>query len=183
MKWSKLKSMVSNQFAKSLRDSISLNSTRYGNCSCGHAWITLDGHIIANFCTRAYWNRQVYDQSQSIYIFSNITDQEQKRYRHQWVSYGDMSRQGFYAACWEYVHELNIEQALSSDNIVIQALAVIDKRVGKRRLTKLEEKPMHPLAKKLLRHRITLENCIELSRHTASKGKENEHKNRTKQKS
>lgn len=177
MKWSKLKIMVSNQFADSVKDSISLNSTCYGNCSCGHAWITLNRQVIANFCTRAYWNRQVYDHKDSTYKHSNVTQHEEKRYRYQSVNYGDVSRQGFYLSCWQFLHTLSIDQALLSDDIVIQALAVIDKRVGKRRIIQLEETPMHQLAKTLLRHRVNIEIKNRHSRHTASKGSYNEHKN------
>ena len=53
MKWSKLKQLVEQGFAPSLAKRLTINSTAYGACTCGHAWLTLDGEVIANFCTRA----------------------------------------------------------------------------------------------------------------------------------
>jgi len=56
MKWSKLKSEIEKKICDDLKNRVSINSTRYGNCTCGHAWITLDKEVIVNFCTMAFWN-------------------------------------------------------------------------------------------------------------------------------
>ena len=162
MKWSKLKSLVEAKMSPSLQKRVSIYSTAYGNCSCGHAWITLDKKIIANFCTRAFWNRV--DGSYFLHnnrwttnnpVPSYVTLAQKKSYGA--MEYGELSRQNAYLSCWEYVHDLSIDEALKSDDPLIQSLAVIDKRVGKRRLKKLKDKKLHPLARKLLILKICLE--------------------------
>ncbi len=144
MRWSKLKMLTEARFAESVKKRLTINSTRYGNCHCGHAWLSLDGEIVANFCTRAYYNR-----------LNDLQDEKTiPHYKNQAVEYGEMSRQDVYQACWTFVHELSIEQALASDNPLIQSLAVVDGRLGKKRLLALEDQALHPLAKKLLRLRL-----------------------------
>lgn len=141
MRWSKLHSLVIERFAEPLQGRLDIQSTRYGNCSCGHAWLTLDGAVIANFCTRAHHLAQVRD---SFEMPPNAM------YRSQFTAYGEMSRQGAYEACWAFVHELAIEQAVASRNPLIQTLGVADSRIGRRRLAMLIPKALHPLARHVL---------------------------------
>jgi hypothetical protein len=136
MRWSKLRSLVKEGFADSIASRIDIQSTRYGACTCGHAWITLDDEVIANFCTRAHYNAQFLDASY--------------RPRHQFADYGELSRQDAYRACWEFVHSLPIESALTDPDPLVQSLAVLDRRLGKRRLAGLDSNGFHPLAAVLL---------------------------------
>src|SRR5829696_7133941 len=101
MRWSKLRSLVKESLADSLRSRVDIQSTRYGNCSCGHAWITLDGEVLANFCTRANYLAQAGSAKAGTVP------------RHQFTEYGELSRQDAYRACWELVHSLTIEAALA----------------------------------------------------------------------
>jgi hypothetical protein len=162
MKWSKLKSLVEAKICSSLKTRVSIYSTAYGNCSCGHAWLTFDKIIIANFCTRAFWNRV----NGSYYMYNHrwttnnpvphyVPLTQRKIYGA--MEYGELSRQNAYLSCWEYVHHLGIEEALESSDPLIQSLAIIDSRVGKRRLEKLQDKNLHPLAVKLLNIRSSLQ--------------------------
>ncbi|WP_245671439.1 SF0329 family protein [Pseudobacillus wudalianchiensis] len=62
-----------------------------------------------------------------------------------------------YDAFVQYPH-FSIEEAIRSDNVVIQALAMIDKRLGKRRLTHLKFDPdTHPLVTTFYRIRYEAE--------------------------
>jgi hypothetical protein len=144
MRWSKLRKLVESRFADEVRGRVAINSAAYGRCSCGHAWVTLDGEVIANFCTRAYLN-QVYG--------GGGTDKTKKKYRDQFVVYGEGSRQDFYQSCWDYIHKLSIDEALVETDPIIQAFAVIDRRVGKSRLAKIEPDKLHPLARRLYTER------------------------------
>jgi|SRR5579884_264040 len=153
MKWSKLKSLIETRFADSVKGRIEINSTRYGNCSCGHAWLTLDGELVANFCTRAYWNKKLYEKSHG----EPLPEKHKTKFKEQPVEYGEMSRQDVYKACWEFVHDLSIQQALSDDDPLIQTLAVLDKRLGKRRLSAIDGEKLHPLAKKMFLLRTSIE--------------------------
>lgn len=141
MRWSKLRALVRERFAPSLLSRLDIHSARYGACSCGHAWITLDGEVIANFCTRAAYKERGYEPK---------SDKINPMYKHQFASYGELSRQDAYKACWAFVHDLSIEEALADSDPLIQTLAVVDDRIGKRRLGKIDEAVLHPLAKALL---------------------------------
>lgn len=138
-------------FAESLRDRVDIQSTRYGSCSCGHAWLTLDGEVIANFCTRAHYIAQAMEPS-SAKIGTTA--------RHQFAEFGELSRQDAYKACWEFVHSLSIEAALADPDPLVQSLAVLDKRVGKRRLAQLEPPRFHRLAQVLLKVRNEAEGLL-----------------------
>ena len=148
MRWTKLKHLVEANFAPTLSRRLAINSTAYGNCSCGHAWLTLDGEVAANFCTRAYWNKEM----------GREPERTNPMYAHQLASYGEMSRQDAYKACWAFVHELPIDQSLRDDDPLIQTLAVVDKRLGKRRLQNIDPTSLPPLARRLFEERFASEN-------------------------
>ena len=144
MKWSKLKSLVEKQFAASVQPRVSIFSTAYGNCSCGRAWLTVDGEEIVNFCTRAAAN-----------VGLGWSD---------WVvppmGYGELSRQDAYKACWAVVHDLTIDAALADEDPLVQTLAVLDRRLGKRRLRNLDWNRLHPLAQEMFALRLGCEDLV-----------------------
>ena len=144
MRWSKLRKLVEKRFCDEVKRRVAIKSTVYGNCSCGHAWVTLDGEVLANFRTRAYWNE----------IGGQAAENTINKYRDQYVVYGEGSRQDFYESCWDYVHKIPIDDALSESDPVVQAFAVIDRRVGKRRLAKIDQDKLHPLARRLFLERM-----------------------------
>jgi hypothetical protein len=162
MKWSKLKSLVESKFSTSLQRRVSINSTAYGNCGCGHLWITIDKKVAANFCTRAFWNRvsgDYYRENNRWKSDNPVPDHVTKSQRESYgeVEYGELSRQDAYLSCWEYIHKLDHQTALASDDPLIQSLAVLDKRLGKRRLGIIGQNKLHPLARKLYLFRVQLE--------------------------
>ena len=150
MKWSKLKSLVEARFAPSVKKRLAINSTRYGNCTCGRAWITLDGKEIANFCTRAYH-----------LVEGGYVDPATRRTNETLVDFGELSRQNAYESCWAFVHDLSIEDALQDSDPLIQTLAVLDSRLGKRRISQIDIETLHPLARRLFEVRAEAERNIE----------------------
>lgn len=158
MRWTKLKSKIESRFCDSMKKRVSINSTRYGACTCGHAWITLDKKLIANFCTRAFWNTNpVFDEKTGRWVHGEMINEKNKKYDNLKNTYGELSRQDVYESCWAYIHDLSIEQAVLSDNPLIQSLAMIDKRLGKRKIKEIDIKLLHPLANRLLKERIEAE--------------------------
>ena len=147
MRWTKLKQLVEQNIAPSLGGRIAINSARYGACSCGHAWITLDGEVIANFDTIAYWNR----------MRDYVPERVNPRYAKQSAAYGEFSRQGVYKACFAFVHDIPVAEALEHADPIVQALAVIDRRVGKRRLAQIDPETRHPLVRLFLAERLRAE--------------------------
>ncbi|MGE4159248.1 MAG: hypothetical protein AB7F75_09140 [Planctomycetota bacterium] len=152
MKWSKLKSLVEERFADSLGKRITINSTRYGNCSCGRAWITVDKEEIANFCTRAHFNNK-----------AGIPPSEDAKsnFEKMPVGYGELSRQDAYQSCFEYIHSLTLDQAILDEDPLIQTLAILDKKLGRKKMMTLDRAHLHPMALKLLEVRLVCEGLSE----------------------
>jgi hypothetical protein len=48
------------------------------------------------------------------------------------AGYGEFSRQDAHHACWAYLHELSIDDALTDPDPLVQALALLDARIGRR---------------------------------------------------
>lgn len=158
MRWTKLKSEIENGFCDSLRKRITINSARYGACTCGHAWITLDKEIIANFCTMAFWNTNPkYDEEKRSWIKGELRNPDNKKFDKLLVDYGELSRQDVYKACWEFIHDLSINDAMESDDVLIQTLAIIDKRVRKNRFKKIDKEKLHRLSRKFYDLRYELD--------------------------
>lgn len=80
-------------------------------------------------------------------------------YAHQFAAYGEFSRQDAYRACWAFVHDLDLEAALADNDPLVQTLAVVDRRLGKRRQSTLDRNSLHPLAAKLLELRLEQSAC------------------------
>ena len=148
MRWSKLRALITERFADPLQGRLDIHSAAYGNCSCGHAWLTLDGDVIANFCTRAHYIAdQLLPLESAALIF---TPADNPMYRSQLTAYGERSRQQVYQTLWDFVHSTPVDEALASDDMLMQALAIVDSRVGKRRLAQLDHETLHPLCGYLL---------------------------------
>lgn len=106
------------------------------------------GRKSRNFCTRAYYQ-----------VETGQADSGVRTKKESLVGFGELSRQDAYQACWEFVHDLSIEQALADSDPLIQTLAVLDARLGKRRLTEIDSDRLHPLSRKLLEIRVEAESA------------------------
>ncbi len=148
MRWSKLRQLVIERFAEPLQGRLDIHSAAYGNCSCGHVWLTLDGDVIANFCTRASANAEYVIPRQGADLPFKFA--ANAMYDEQLTAYGERSRQDVYRTLFDFVHSIPVEEALASDDMLFQALAIVDTRVGKRRLAQLEPETLHPLCAYLL---------------------------------
>ena len=142
MRWSKVRSLVKERFAPELVGRLDINSTTYGNSSMGHAWLTWDGEVIAYFCTNSYG------------MIGGFYRQEKPPPRIDpggpLARYGEFTREDAYDACWAYLHDLSIEEALTDNDPLVNALALADARVGKRRLKQLTPERYHPLAAQII---------------------------------
>jgi hypothetical protein len=141
MRWSKLRTLAIDRFAEPLQKRLDIHSAAYGACTCGHVWMTLDGEMIANFCTRAYYIATGREKGHPA---------GNPMYKHQLAASGERSRQQVYQTLWDFVHTIPVDDALASDDMLLQALAIVDARIGKRRLEQLDAEKLHPLAAYLL---------------------------------
>jgi hypothetical protein len=169
MQWSKLKARVESFFAPAVAGRVELRTTNYRHVhdGAGRGWITIDGREVYNFCTQKYWvegnalsagirtaNRATdwSDPAQEVAYYEAGAQTEQILEKRGIVCQG-----GFESALADYL-TLSLDDALASDNLVHRALAVLDGRLGKRRLRSLELRAdEHPLVKQLLDFRCRVE--------------------------
>ena len=125
MQWSKLKSRTESMFADEVRGRVELRTTCYNQPwhriygPARRSWITIDGKPVVNM--------------------------------HKWLSSGPVFSDGHpgrfelglftdwdlpYAA--KLYLTMSIEDAFASDNTLVRAFAVLDRRAGKRRLAAID---------------------------------------------
>ena len=165
MQWSRLKKEVESHFSPSVAGRVELRITNYrwAHDWEGRGWITIDKHEVHNFCTHKYYveyNKLV----DGIRAANHATDWCDPKQRDDYdqadaqanailEQRGVMSQGWFERSLRQYL-SLSIEEVLSSPNFLHRALAVLDKRLGKRRLKALELSPTeHPLVIRLFRLR------------------------------
>lgn len=147
MQWSKLKSNVERFFAPALAGRVELRATRYRDAhdqTC-RGYITVDGKEVWNMCSLRF-----YPEEQD--RIEKIPDKTgSPRWKAQIQAHGELHREGILAQ-WDLYQALEIfcnspfTQILDSDNALIRALAMLDSRLGKRRLASLDICNLHPTA-------------------------------------
>jgi hypothetical protein len=163
MKWSKLKKLVEESFAQSVKGRVYLYSTRY-QCSCGRGWITLDGKEMVDLSTMlsGLIYRCDYHESTKTDCARHPAVPDEARKPGNLVEPGEFSRFDLHKACWEYIHQ-SVDESLQSDNPLIVSIAVLNAKVGKGRLRDLAGKKLHPLTRALLEFRLKAEEPSSLS--------------------
>lgn len=152
MQWSKLRSQVEDLFADSVKGRVRLHSTRYRKMhdQQGRAWITIDGEEIVNMTNLFKW---LYQRDRRAAELAGVEPggQTWEDYASKWCDAEQELRQEsvFWQgdlgdAMFSYLQS-SIDHIVSSDNILIRAIGMLDRRVGKRRLAILSETIDHPL--------------------------------------
>ncbi|MEM9374414.1 MAG: hypothetical protein AAGA55_12300 [Planctomycetota bacterium] len=139
MPWSKTRKVLRSFMCESMRKRVDVHVTSYRaiDAGCGRAWFTLDGEEIAG----------VFDCD---YCRETIAAKREDR-KPDYA--GIVTRHEFFGAIGSYLRQ-PIEDSLASDNPWVLAFAALDRRVGKRRLTKLVVRDDLPKpAQTLLRER------------------------------
>jgi hypothetical protein len=140
MQWSKLKSRIKDRICPELRDRIDFHVTsyRHSHDDADKVWITVDGETL--FSYKYYPYRRATAEA----FFCGLKGGEIATAVREMEIH---SPQDLGNAMRSYL-DLSIENALESTNSLIKAFAIIDGRVGKRRLARLEVSEMdHPLVK------------------------------------
>ena len=143
MQWSQLKKRVEAEFAEELCGRVSVHITRHVPRSrSGRGWITVDGHEVANFCDwSAYYPNPDHRPS----------------HKDALAAYGELRAWDFKGACWSLVHE-GVDSALVSGEPLRMTLAVMHRKVGKRRLEQLiSDEQLHPLVRYFVELRLGLQ--------------------------
>lgn len=118
------------------------------------AWITLDGEELLNFSTPENYDKYLNDYAP---IEARVPDNE--RTPGNPAERGEFDKYEFTAACRDFLN-MSIEQALSDLNPIVNMLAVLDGRLGKRRLREIDPEMLHNLPRQFLFIRLREENLL-----------------------
>lgn len=169
MKWSKLKKQLEERICYSLKGRIEFFQTNYRAIHEPETrfWITLDGEEIYNISKLRWlidWGK-ISEDIREINNCTNYKDPNQlEGHRKAYdqaeeilTKQGEFSDIEFENALIQYL-SLPFEEAINSKNPIFKALAMIDKRLGKRRLQEiLILKGENPLIKQLYKTRCEAE--------------------------
>ena len=172
MQWSKAKRKVELLFAPSVAGRVELRVTGYRDAhdAEGRGWITIDRTEAWSFCTFRYWveggklERGIREASQGL----DYRDPAQREAYYEAYEQAQeiLARRGIltkgdFEDAVESYPALALDAALESDNLVHRALAMLDRRLGKRRLRTLELRTdEHSLVVGLLRFRCEAEGVL-----------------------
>ncbi|MFP7732304.1 hypothetical protein ACLHDF_02570 [Priestia aryabhattai] len=183
MKWTKVKKNIENLFCDNLRHRLSIHLTKY-KVSLGEQtriWITLDKKEVFNASSAEYlmehdklWEEVkrktskafpecLYECFPEFIGKVEVMDYTARVLEHRGVFNVDH----VYDAVIQYP-QLSINPALNSENIILQALALVDRRLGKRTLKALRyNSNVHPLIMQFYELRCAVDNITPI-KHTSS---------------
>ena len=169
MKWTKLRAALAARTAPSLGSRLAIHQARYRRTleEVGRVWLTLDGRELISFDTSRYAAKRAqisHDMrsgtgpfalsaasSHEEYLDADSAARDHLRRAGEYDDYSALEDLDAYLS-------LSIEEALESPSPLVRALAVVDRRVGKRRLRQLLVQPdEHPLVQVLLVARTAAE--------------------------
>ena len=139
MQWSKRKKKVEAFFCNSIKGRVELRSTHYRGAHDeeGRGYITYDKTEIWSMCTLSFYSIE-YERIDDIVAREGITPCEaQKKAHDELAAEGTFNQYSYYASLDEYCNN-SIEASLDSENLLIRCLAMLDYRLGKRRLRTLD---------------------------------------------
>lgn len=164
MVWSKLKKNIENNFSDTLKGRVKLYTTTYGanydvQDLFNRGWITVDGIEVVNFSTpEAFfmYRRDLNATTPTRYSANTATKEHVDRTAGHLAEKGEFSKYDLTYCCSAFLN-MSIDEAIAHNSPIIQMLAVLDRRLGKRRLALLNEKELHPLVRYFLNLRLNAE--------------------------
>jgi hypothetical protein len=139
MQWSKRKKKVEGFFSDLVLGRVELRSTHYrgSHDEEGRGYITFDKNEIWSMCTLSFYSIE-YDRIDEIVERESIAPYEAQKIAYDVLaSEGKFNQYTFYDSLDEYCNN-SIDSSLTSDNLLIRCLAMLDARLGKRRLRALD---------------------------------------------
>lgn len=133
--WSKLKKQLDSMLCDGLRGKITYNVTQYRKAHDDHGKgaIRVDGKDVFIASDVGLSNAIWIDYDKMYDEFNNKTSWFEEISR----KYGMYDEFDFFRAAYAYLNQ-SIEKSLKSDNIIENIFALLDRRVGKRTLKKIE---------------------------------------------
>lgn len=139
MQWSKRKKTVEEFFSDSVKGRVELRSTHYrgSHDEEGRGYITFDKTEIWSMCTLSFYSIE-YERIDEIVSREGITPYEAQKIAHETLAAeGKFNQYTYYDSLDTYCNS-SIEASMASDNLLIKCLAMLDSRLGKRRLQSLD---------------------------------------------
>jgi hypothetical protein len=167
MRWSQLKTALGELCAPELRARVRLHQARYRYTreEVGRVWVTIDGREVASFDTSSYIRRrselgaalltaqrpEIGETSSPIgHLEADEKARAALRAAGQYDDYEALADLEAYLS-------MGVDAALKCPSPLVRALAVIDRRVGKRTLRKLAVGEEHQLVRELYLLRCAVE--------------------------
>lgn len=161
--WSKMKHNIEEGFSKKLNCKIQIYSTSYGRDIDtqdyhNRAWITVDGEEVVSFTTARVLKHQYefYHQTTPTDCARSNRKINRELNDEELVDRTEFTKYDFTNCCYSFL-QMSIEESVNHDSPIIRALAVLDRRIGKRRLSKLNELVKDPLVRYFLDIRLESE--------------------------
>lgn len=168
MRWSKLKQKIEDGFADSVRGRVEVWSTRYRTAHDqeGEGWITIDRTRVHSMGTLTHWIES-WDLAERLRKERDCEDfrdpqksagyyAAQDEADRQMQDKGRIALYQFNAALFDYLN-LSLDEILVSERMIIRALGMFDKRLGKRRLKGMDMSGEAELVRKFHDVRCALE--------------------------
>ena len=155
MRWSKVKELVEDTFATDIRGRIKIYSTQYTYSSSllvSRGWITIDGEEIADMNSLMAWVK-----GYSRPLYEETWGNNKRRHSEKLLLKPDeYERAHLHQSCWDYLHQ-SLNDSLNSENPLLNALALLNEKVGINRLKRFRDKNKyeHPLPNGLLHFRLS----------------------------
>jgi hypothetical protein len=169
MRWTQLRKQLHERLAPSLASRLDFHVARYRRAhdDLGRAWITLDGVEVLEFSDIKF-EAEYYALANDIREQNSATSFQDPAQKAEYYLAYEAARQITSAkanfARWDFTLaarkflQTSIEDALMSEEPLLRALAVLDRRVGKSRLLELaKQKHENPLVTEILRLRCKAE--------------------------
>jgi hypothetical protein len=150
MQWSKLKSRVKALICPELKDRIDFHVTRYRKAHSwiSESWVTVNGERIFDCGSRTYASEAAYEFLSHKESSSDVDVGDEDWSMQEVLKRREIHEPQHMGEAMRAYLDLPIDQALKSDNPFIKALAMVDRRIGKRTISKLGiEKLEHSLVK------------------------------------
>lgn len=171
MRWSQLKKRIEATFADRVKGRVEVFVTRYRHAhdGAGEAWIVIDGEQIACMGEIRHWKRRLPIDRQ-LNDAQRLASPEERRWlpapffeaKRLTHAEGVFSDEDLKEALFRYLNQ-PFDDILQSEDPIIRAFGMLDKRLGKRRLAALDIKKETALARRLHAFRCEAEGVKPLS--------------------
>lgn len=158
MKWSQLKKKVEDGFAESLAGRVEVWRTRYRSTEDepGEAWVTLDAKRVWSMGGRTFereHERLVAEMEASRGTAMPVYADAEQEARAALHARGVFSDVDFSGSLFKFINT-SIDLAHESDDPILRALSLLDRRFGRRRLERFDPAGENPLVQEFfdIRH-------------------------------